>query len=66
MPPLPVVPDLNKLDELATRFRASGEWAISEELLRECAEETLDDRIVPAIAYTRLMLVLHPALAKSC
>jgi len=50
VPALPVVPDLDELEDGATRFRSRREEAVDQQFLRERGEETLDDRIVPAVA----------------
>jgi len=50
VPALPVVPDLDELENGATRFRSRREEAVDQQFLRERGEETLDDRIVPAVA----------------
>ena len=50
MPALTVIPDLDELEDGATRFRSRREEAVDQQFLRERGEETLDDRIVPAVA----------------
>ena len=50
MSALSIVPDLDELEHRTTRLASRREEAVNEQLLRQGGEETLDDRIVPAIA----------------
>src|SRR5262245_59788019 len=50
MPPLPVVKELDVLDELRARRRPRVPHGVENKLDLQCGEEALGDRVVPAIA----------------
>jgi hypothetical protein len=56
MTPLPVVPDLDELEYLASRGCARLKQPVNEQLLRYCREKAFHNSIIPAVtdpAHTR-------------
>ncbi len=66
MPTLPLVPDLDELEDRATRLRSRREEAVDEELLGQRGEETLDNGSLSQQLPMRLMPGVKPAVASSC